>query len=231
MRERILQWIFGEFPWLNDAVPWLMMLRDFWHDYQGLIVLIGFFLVWRLLRRERLKLGERIDTLAQIVRATRDEAEAAIGLPLQPPPAAFVPQPPPPQGAVPGAPAPLPPADYALPAEADSVTNWETIRLGWRDIRDRLELAIEGIRHAGVRRKYSRIPRYGYREVINTLLRDGVIKTQVADHLLNMDRTFNVLRFRPNTVTGADVSDFNRSLAFVDDELPRLPPEGGAPAE
>jgi hypothetical protein len=217
---RIPQWVFDRFPWLEDVVPWLIFLRDFWHDYQGLIVLVGFFVVWRLLRRERLKLGERIDTLAQIVRAARDEAEAALGLPSQAPPVTPAPQPPigpqPPQAAGSAA---VPPAPEDVGA-----TNWETVRLGWRDVRDRIELLIEGIRHAGVRSKYSRIARYTYRYVINSLQKDGVITSaQVADKLRSMDTTFNILKFRPRTVSASDVAQFTSALEFVDPHLPKLP--------
>jgi hypothetical protein len=49
--------MFDKLPWLNDAIPWLDALRDFWHEYQGVIVLIGLFALWRLLRREREKLA------------------------------------------------------------------------------------------------------------------------------------------------------------------------------
>ena len=223
---RIPQWIFDRFPWLEDTVPWLLFLRDFWHDYQGVIVLVGFFFVWRLLRAERFKLGERIDTLAQIVRAARDEAEAALGLPpptpptappTQPPPSF---QPPPTQGLAPSA-SPVPAAPSATAA-----TNWETIRLVWRDVRDRIELLIEGIRHAGVRSKYSRIARYTYRYVINALQRDGIIQSaQVADKLRSMDTAFNILKFRPRTVSATDVAEFNSALEFVDPHLPKLPDE------
>src|SRR5262245_31236008 len=222
---RIPQWVFDKFPWLEDGVPWLILLRDFWHDYQGVIVLVGFFFVWRLLRRERLKLGERIDTLAQIVRAARDEAERALGLPPPTPPTA--PPPPPQSYAGPQA----PPTQGAAPsisaapvAPSGAATNWETIRLGWRDVRDRIELLIEGIRHAGVRSKYSRIARYTYRNVINALQKDGIIAlAQVADKLRSMDTTFNILKFRPRTVSATEVAEFNSALAFVDPYLPKLP--------
>ena len=116
-------WLLDRFPWLNSAVPVLEYLERLWHDNEGLIVLIGFVIVWRLLRRERLKLGERIDTLAQIVRAVRDEAEAAIGLPPASPPSAPSPQPPvspqSPQGPAPGAQAPPP----AAAADTGNVAN------------------------------------------------------------------------------------------------------------
>jgi hypothetical protein len=96
--------------------------------------------------------------------------------------------------------------------------------LGWRDVRDRIELAIEGINHARVRSKYSRIARYAYRHVINALQKDGVITSaQVADKLRSMDTTFNILKFRPTTVSASDVAEFNRALEFVDPYLPKLP--------
>jgi hypothetical protein len=227
--SRIPQWVFDQVPWLKDAVPILVALQTFWHDYSSLIILLGFFYVLRRLRQERVKLGERIDTLGLIVRATRDEAEASIGLP---PPLPSAPSPQSLERATPPVPGflppPLSPTEQTAPGDVSALATWETIRLGWRDVRDRLELLIEGIRHARVRGKYSRIPRYTYREVINALQRDGEIASaQVADRLRNMDTTFNILKFRPRTVTGSDVAQFNSDLEFVDPYLPRLPDEAG----
>jgi len=102
------------------------------------------------------------------------------------------------------------------------MTNWETIRLGWRDIRDRMELAIEDIPNAQVRSKYSRIARYVYQFVINALQKDGVIApAQVAERW--MDKTFNILKFKLRTVSADDVAKFTRALEFVDHHLPKLP--------
>jgi hypothetical protein len=52
-----------------------------------------------------------------------------------------------------------------------------------------------------------------------------MVKAQVANHLRNMDTAFNILRFRPKTVTNADVTGFNNSLEFVDARLRNLPDE------
>jgi hypothetical protein len=228
VKLRIPQWVFDQYPWLHDVFSVLALLQELWHDYQGIVVLLGFFYVLRRLRRERVALSERIDTLGLIVRATRDEAEAALGLP-PPPPLTPLPQPPAPPELPPQGPAPevlLPPAIVQpAPGEADALANWETIRLGWRDIRDRLEYLIEGL-PSRLRRKYSRIPRYTYREVINALQRDGVIRAaQVADALRSMDTTFQILRFRPRRVSAADVAEFRNRFELVDPDLPRLPDE------
>ena len=155
------------------------------------------------------------------MRAVRDEAEAAVGQsPLQPPVpglhALDDPQPTPPGSPTAVTPTPLP------IGHADGMTNWETIRLGWRDIRDRMELAIEDIPNAQVRSKYSRIARYVYQFVINALQKDGVIApAQVAERW--MDKTFNILKFKLRTVSADDVAKFTRALEFVDHHLPKLP--------
>lgn len=90
-------------------------------------------------------------------------------------------------------------------------------------MRDRLELAIEGIRHRAVRSKYSRIARYTYRHVINALQKDGLLPAVVADKLRSMDTAFNILKFRPATVTNAEVAEFNNLLQLAAGHLPPLP--------
>jgi hypothetical protein len=155
-----------------------------------------------LLRHERLKLGERVDTLKQLVSAARDAAEAASSTP---------------SGASDQRP-------NELPSEGNA-DSWEQIRLAWRSIRDRIELAIENIGHRSVRGKYARIARYSYADVINALRKDREISPTVASRLLQMDAMFNRLKFRPKAVTPSQVSQFKAWLDLVDAFLPRLPDE------
>lgn len=151
------KWIIDAYPCLSDLVSFATYLHELWNRYQNFIVLIGLFIVARRLRQERIKLSERVDTLSQIVRATRDQAEAALAQPQASQPRSE--------------PAGANAQDSASPA------NWETVRAIWRNARDRMELAVEGIGSSRTRAKYSRLPRYTYRDVINALETDGVIST------------------------------------------------------
>jgi hypothetical protein len=199
----IPKWVIDAYPWVADAISVLTYLQEFWHQYQNLIVLIGLFVVARRLRQERIKLSERVDTLGQIVRATRDQAEAALAQPQTAQSRSDV--------------AGAPMQDAASPA------NWETVRDIWRNARDRIELAIEGITRSRVRAKYSKLPRYTYRDVVNALETDGVIARAVSDKLRGMDTAFNTYKFRPKSVTSAEVAAFKQLFELPDSRLPKLP--------
>jgi hypothetical protein len=197
--------LLDSYPWLNDAFSVLSYLQELWHQYQSLVVLVGFYVVWRQLRQERIKLGERVDTLVQLVKAARDEAEAALAQPQS------VTEP---RG--------------ATPAQEDNLANWKAVQSIWRSARDRLELAIEGISRSNVRGKYGKLPRYTYRRVINALEADGVISPTVSNKLRTMDTRFNTLKFRPKSVTNADVVEFVELFELPNAKLPRLPEEPSA---
>ncbi len=164
--------------------------------------------MWRGLRCERLKLGDKVDTLSQIVRATRDEAEEALARPVA-------------QSA----------QSYAngRAQEGDPFANWERIRSDWRNVRERLEFMIENISRARVRGKYSKLPRYNYRRVINALQTDGEMTSKVCNELLRMDTLFNTIRFRPKGVTNEELSKFEDAYNLVDRFLPRLPEPPSSP--
>jgi hypothetical protein len=98
-----------------------------------------------------------------------------------------------------------------------------------------LELAIEGIGSNRTRAKYSKLPRYTYREVINALETDGVIGRTVSDTLRSMDTAFNTYKFRPKSVTAEEVAAFRQSFELPNSRLPKLrdeepPPESSAAA-
>jgi|SRR5690349_11317334 hypothetical protein len=204
---RCVAWVLQTYSSISPEIfEWLTFLRDTWHRIEGPVILIGMIWVVRRLRSERLKLSERVDTLGLLVRAARDEAEVAIAQPGS--------------ALVPGA---------GRAVQQPSFNNWEAIRVAWRDIRDRIELKIEGLPQRR-RGKYSRIRRTSYRSVIHTLELDDALNSSVADKLRNMDRSFNTLKFRPTDITDDEVSEFRRSVEFVDHWLPNLPEPDSAPA-
>ncbi|KAB2919952.1 MAG: hypothetical protein F9K29_03595 [Hyphomicrobiaceae bacterium] len=202
----ILQWVLSEYPWATTALEWFQWINQLWHEFQSLLVLLGFSLLWWLLRRERVRLSERIETLRQIVTAARDQSEELAQAPIE--------------GALPSA-SNGPTAVNG--ARADELGNWQTIRSGWRSIRDRLELLIEGISSARVRGKYSRMPRRRYRDIINRLEQDGELTPKIATELLRIETLFNKVRFRPRSVTVEEVSDFKVAYDLVGKFLPPLP--------
>jgi hypothetical protein len=198
------------YPWLTDLISALTYLQDLWHQYQNLVVIIGLFVVARRLRQERIKLSERVDTLSQIVRAARDLAEAALAHQ---------------QSVVPKS---EPTGGYAQ--DSASPANWETVRAIWRNARDRIELAIEGIGSSRTRAKYSKLPRYTYRDVINALETDGTIGRTVSDKLRSMDTAFNTYKFRPKSVSAEEVARFIQLFELPNSRLPKLPDEESPPS-
>ena len=204
MSVRVIpQWLIDDYPWLRDVFSALIFVQELWHQHQSLVILIGLVFVWRQLRQERIKFSERVDTLGQIVRATRDETEAAL---LQP-----------------SADTSSTPAGATADTQDDPLRNWEAIRSIWREARDRLELAIEGISRSRVRGKYSKLDRYSYRDVINALEKDGVIAPTVSNDLRAMDIKFNTLKFRPQSITSAQAAAFKQLFELPDARLPKLP--------
>jgi hypothetical protein len=197
------------YPWFNDLISALTYLQDLWHQYQNLVVLVGLFIVARRLRQERIKLSERVDTLGQIVRATRDQSEAALAQPQ-------------------AVQSRLEPSDANV-QDGASPANWETVRAIWRDARDRMELAIEGIGSSRTRAKYSKLPRYTYRDVINALETDGIIGRTVSDKLRSMDTAFNTYKFRPKSVSAEEVASFRQLFELPKSRLPKLPDEEPPP--
>lgn len=172
-----------------------------WHSIESVVVLIGLAWVSHRIKAERAKfsaivelLTDRVETFGQFAKAARDAAEQA-------------------------------PAVAAGDAAQTSngVSNWDAVRAEWLEIRDRIELAIEGISHKSVRGKYSKINRYSYRDVIVTLGEDDVISRQVETALLNMNQRYLALRPRPANTTQADVEAFRQWVRQVNGAIPRLP--------
>lgn len=201
-------WVLESYPWTANVVEWLQWINGLWHEFQSLLVLFAFWLLWWLLRRERVRLGERIETLRQIVTAVRDQSEEAL--------------------AQPGGQAALPIAGGAPNGPSETLNdtrleNWEAIRALWRNARDRIEASIEGMLRTSMRGKYSKIPRYTYADVIVQLRKDRVLGPKQMAELLRMDTFFNSAKFKPKSVTSQDVSSFKESYLIGTRGLPKLP--------
>ena len=206
---RILpQWILTDYPWTITVVDWLTNLKELSQEFQNLFVFVGFWVLWLLLRRERVRLSERIETLRQMVTAVRDQSEDALAEPAL-------------EQAAPTAHG----TALANRALASTLGNWDAIRTGWRNTRERIELLIEGISRTRVRSKYSKMPRRRYRDIINALEKDGELTLKIANELLRMEALFNRVRFRPSSVTAQEAADFAVSYNVVSKFLPELEAE------
>ena len=208
MLLRVPPWMLNEYPFLNDVLSILVVIKELWHQYQGIVLVVALWLIHRQLRRERILFGEKVGNLSQIVKGIRDDAEA--GLSSQ-------------QQAVASAP--------VLPQRqsASEANHWEDIRIVWRELRDRLELAIEQIQRRATRAKYAEIPRYGYRRIIKALEDDGEIGTTVSTKLLTLDNLFARLKFTPASASADDAKHFRETRDFVDHWLPKAQPADKAP--
>jgi hypothetical protein len=200
---RFPTWLVTDYPWLKDVAPVLSYFQELWHEYHNLIFLFGLIAIWRLLRRERMKLADKVDTLSQLVKAVRDESEEAFARPAS----ALSAQ-------------PFTNGHAELQTDFD---RWECIRSNWRNIRDRLELVIENISGNRVRGKYSKFPRYNYRRIVNALQMDREVTPKVSNELLRMDTMFNTVKFRPKGISAEEFEKFQDSYNVVDKFLPRLP--------
>ena len=199
---RIPYWVFDAYPWAADVLVVLNFIREEWHKIEGLVILIGMILVARRLRQERVKLSDRVDTLRQIVQAAREETEVAqLQAQIAVPPLTSSPN-------AAGVGNQATAQSQTQVEVSDGVPNWEAIRSAWSEIRERIELKIERIRRARVRSKYSEFTRYTYMDIINALRHDDEIKVPVWLALINMDRLFHQLKFRPQSVSAVDVANF-----------------------
>ena len=103
---------------------------------------------------------------------------------------------------------PQPNSSGRLLNDAVDVKNWEAIREGWYEIRDRLELTIENL-DADTRRKYSEATRYKYADIIDKLKIDRVLDNNSTLSAKNMDRLFLKIRPRNAIINDTDVQSFN----------------------
>lgn len=204
MLFRVPPWLLEQYPVLNDVISALLVAKQLWHDYQGVVLVAALWFIHRQLRRERILFSEKVGTLSQIMKGIRDDAEAGLAVPATP------------------ALAPSSPVPEQTQKQVGS-NNWEDIRVVWRELRDRIELAVESIERRVVRAKYADIPRYGYRQVIKALEEDDVIGTTVSTKLLTLDNLFSRLKFTPSSATEEDAKFFREARLFVDRWLPKAP--------
>lgn len=202
MLSSIYAWLLQSFPWISDLLPWFELAKASWHKIESFALFLGLFWVGHRLKRERVKisgliddLGQKVDTSGQIANAAREAAETAMSRPTGP-------------------------AQF----QNGSTANWEIIREDWQQTRDRLELAINKIKHKSTRAKYGKINRYSYADVINQLREDEQLKSDRAwMALLNMNQKFLGLRTRTNSVGPQEVHEFKALLRDVNGSLPKLP--------
>jgi hypothetical protein len=207
----------NQHPQLSEALSWLGWLIDQWRALpEGTGVLLGFAVLWFMLRRERKRLSERIETLRQIITATGDQSEEQEVALAQEQTSSATPPRPAPNGGT-----------EELAPIRDDLANWLTVRAVWRDIRDRLEILIEDISSSRVRGKYSKMPRRRYRDIINALEKDRELTAKIANTLLAMEGTFNRARFKPRGVGDGDVVAMVDAYNLVSRFLPPSP--DGAP--
>ena len=118
--------------------------------------------------------------------------------------------------------------DAMPPPHPSNYANWERISDIWGELKDRIDLRIEAIPQKRVRSKYSHMGRRTYREIINALQKDGVLKPGIAVRLLQLDHEYQVLKFKPKDVSPAQVATFQEALQIINGSraLPPLPNEG-----
>jgi hypothetical protein len=104
------------------------------------------------------------------------------------------------------------------PPEATSDNDWETVKKAWTDARDKLETIIEDTDGRRTR-KYAKLPRYDYSDVIETMLKDGLVNKSIADDAQYMNREFRSLRNRKRQITDAVKSDFAERKKRFDKEV------------
>jgi hypothetical protein len=106
---------------------------------------------------------------------------------------------------------------------ADSPPNndWELIRSIWTDARNKLEKIIEEADGRRTR-KYARLPRQNYKDVITALLNDGFINNSIADDAYFLNRQFRSLRNGKRVITDEIKNEFARRKKHFDEGIARL---------
>jgi len=220
-------------PWATHIAEWLHVAKSLWDQYHSILILVGLWLVARKLTRERGRLEERVATLGQHVKAAIEASDTAIAAAKEASDgivAAIITAQP---SRVQANGAHVAPNAMPLPQPTD-YTNWERISAIWSEIKDRIDLRIEDIPQKRVRSKYSHMGRRTYREIINALLKDEVLKPGIAVRLLQLDHAYQVLRFKPREVSAAQAATFEEVLQMVNGSraLPALPNEAiGEPVQ
>lgn len=183
-------------------------LVEAWNFFRHWGTIIALAAIWYGLHRtgSRMKdilddFGIKLDTMSQQVKAAQDSAETS-QLPVT--------------------------ANSDTTANGSAVAgNWEIIQARWRDIRDRLELIVNGFTNKATRGKYSKIDRYSYLDLIQELLKDKRISPIRAAALINMNAMYLGLKRRTNRVTIAEVQQFQQWYESADKGLPKKPSDEG----
>jgi len=111
----------------------------------------------------------------------------------------------------------IPPIDNFVPSnpEKNDSENWEKIKQYWADIRNYIEGIVEGIKDGRVARRYDRIPRYSYEDVIRSLFKDNLIPPGKTSIMLEMNNRFLSLRRRSKQITPDIVQQFEEWKNYV----------------
>jgi hypothetical protein len=105
------------------------------------------------------------------------------------------------------------------PAEADNA-NWNRLNSIWSELKDRIDVLISEIPRKRVRAKYSRMHRRTYKHIIEALQKDGVLEGALGPMLIDLDRRYSALRFRPKEVTPEDVELFASVRQIINKTAP-----------
>jgi hypothetical protein len=200
-------------------------LNSLWDQYNSLLILVGLWLVARKLSGERERLEERVDTLGQHVKVAVDAAHRAVAAAKEASEAIVTAATDSRAGQMNGAQMPSP-----IDSSEATYSNWERVSSIWGELKERIDLRIQEIPHKRVRAKYSRMPRRTYRNIINALLKDGVLGGVFGPKLIDLDRKYLALRFKPKEVTPQHVALFEDVLRIVNGTR-ALPPSTNESAE
>jgi gas vesicle protein len=97
----------------------------------------------------------------------------------------------------------------------DDAQRWDAIREIWIRVRDDIEGVVDGITHKGTVRRYKKIRRYNYAELIETLAAEERISREAADLLSEMNEQFLKLKRRSKSIN----PDALRSFQELEDKI------------
>ena len=118
-----------------------------------------------------------------------------------------------------------PPPAIVNTAAPGSITSWEKFRHDWKEARDRIEYLIDGIADGRVRKKYERIPRYSYADVIGMLKSDGFLPNGTAQSLLKLNEAYLKFRPSPQKLDAATYDQVRNEYLVASKKLPLIPLE------
>jgi hypothetical protein len=102
------------------------------------------------------------------------------------------------------------------------VLPWEQFRSDWSDIRSRLEIVVNSL-NGNVRRKYGRLKRYNYENLISVLRQDDRrITAPVAIKLQTMNNAFLQYRVAPRRLDTQTAQQLRQTYVELDQILPKI---------